>query len=368
MRNPRNDDSAYLNYASTGLLPRETVRAVNRVLCYQAQKGSLPKEVYEPVLHEVRTLCASLIHADPEEIALTTNTTQGLQIPALLMRWQPRDELIITRHSFPANYFVWLLLRNFVRLRIVDAPYLPGLEDAILKIVTPRTRAIAVDWVHFWTGYRIDLPRLSRFCREHKIHLFVDAIQGVGALTLNVRETPVSLAAVGGAKWLISPWATGFAYISRDLCDELNPEGTGWLSYDWQTFERLSDGVPLRRGAGRLEGGTFNYPGFYGMRESLRRILATPESERHSRVLAHSEWLKKRLASLGYVIVSDFPAPNTSGILSFRPRKRSASRLFAHLQGARIACALREGHIRISPHYFTPASHLKTLVRALRRF
>jgi selenocysteine lyase/cysteine desulfurase len=362
---PTKGYAAYLNYASTGLLPPETVRAVHWVTKYQAERGSLPKETYEPVLQEVRSLAASLIHADPQEMALTTNTTQGLQMAATAIPWRDGDELVITRYSFPANYYVWLPLRERIRLMVVDAPYGPGLEEALLKAVTRRTRAIAVDWVHFHTGYRVDLARLSEFCRRRRIHLVLDAMQGLGALSLNVRATPVSFLAVGGAKWLTAPWATGFAFVSRDIHDDLNPAGAGWLSYRWETFERLAGDVSLRPGAARFEGGTFNYPGFYGMRESLRRILATPESARAKAALGHTEWLRERLRDRDGRILSDFATSQSSAIVSFRPRLHSAARVFAGLQRARISCSFREGHIRVSPHFFTPQSHLEALIEAL---
>lgn len=359
---------AYLNYASTGLLPKETVKAVNWVTSYQARCGSLPKEEFEPVLDEVRSLAASLIHADREEIALTKNTTEGLQVALATIPWRRGDEIILTRRAFPANFLVWLPLSGKVRLNIVDAPYAPGLEQAILQQVTRRTRAIAVDWVNFSTGYRVDIDQLAALCRERNIYLIVDAMQGLGALSLNVRQTPVSFLAVGGAKWLISPWATGFVFVARDIQDTLLSGPTGWLSYQWQTFERLGGKPRIRSGAGRFEGGTFNYPGFYGMRESLRRILSTPEDERERKALAHTEWLCERLRQRDCIIRSDFPPSHRSAILAFRPRRRPAQALFKHLQDSGIACSFREGHIRVSPHFFTPQSHLRALDRELVAF
>jgi selenocysteine lyase/cysteine desulfurase len=81
----------------------------------------------------------------------------------------------------------------------------------------PEVRALTVSWVQFASGYRVDLARLGRLCRERGVWFVVDAIQGVGAATLDVRACHVDLLACGAQKWLLSPWGSGFLYVRHEL-------------------------------------------------------------------------------------------------------------------------------------------------------
>src|SRR5215210_3846525 len=104
----------------------------------------------------------------------------------------------------------------------------------------PRVKVLTLSWVSFATGYTVDLERIGRACRERDVYFVVDAIQGVGARTLDAHACGIDILACGGQKWLLSPWGTGFAYVRSELVRELEPREIGWLAVrDSYDFTRL---------------------------------------------------------------------------------------------------------------------------------
>ncbi len=355
----------YLNFASTGLLSRRTLQAVHQHLLRTSEIGEVPKEEWEAQLGSVRKMLATLISADEDEIALTPNTTTGLHIALTSIPWEEGDNLILPRSSFPSNLYPWLVLQGQVELRFVDHLYAPGLEEAILEKVDSKTRAITVDWVHFLTGYRVDLEVIGKVCRERGIFFVVDAMQGVGALNLDIRSAGVDFFASGGGKWLLSPKGTGFLYIRREILPHLKPALLGWLSVPWASFSNLGGLRAWKPSAARFEAGTRNLPGFYGMHESLSFLLQTAPEERERLILSLTQHLQNGLMQRGWEILTGGAGKTTSGILSARPSHPSAEAVYQSLQEKGIFCSLRDGWIRFSPHFVIEPSDIDTLFTAL---
>jgi len=360
---PRNQ--VYLNFASTGLLPRRTIQAIHQFLLYTAEIGEVPKEEWEARLDSVRKMLASLISASEDEIALTPNTTTGLQIALASIPWEEEDNLILPRTSFPANIYPWLVLQGKVELRFVDHPYGPGLEEAILDKVDSKTRAITVDWVHYLTGYRVNLKAIGEVCREKEIFYVVDGMQGVGALQVDIPSAGVDFFASGGGKWLLSPRGTGFLYVRQEALPRLRPTLLGWLSVPWHSFHDLEGLRAWKSSAARFEAGTRNLSGFYGMHESLSFLLDTPSEEREKQVLSLTQRLQDGLRERGWEISEGGAEKTSSGILSARPSYPSAEAVYQSLKQKGIFCSLRNGWLRFSPHFVNELSDIDTLLQEI---
>ena len=104
------------------------------------------------------------------------------------------------------------------------------------------------------------------------VALFVDAIQGLGPLAIDVRRTPIDFLAADGHKWLLGPEGAGLLYVRRDWIDRLRPLGVGWHSvvgsYNSPEIE-----FRLKPNAQRWEGGSFNMPGLQALGASLGLLL-----------------------------------------------------------------------------------------------
>ncbi|MFL5604854.1 MAG: aminotransferase class V-fold PLP-dependent enzyme, partial [Gemmatimonadaceae bacterium] len=227
----------------------------------------------------------------------------------------------------------------------------------------PGVRVLAVSWVGFSTGAVADLDVLSAACRSRGILFVVDAIQGLGALTLDLSRTPIDLLACGGQKWLLAPWGTGFTYVRRALLRELTPQPVSWMGVQGSDdFSRLlAYDMTWRDDARRFEQITLPFQDFAGMVASLELFHELGPAAIAEVIHVRVEELMAGADALGIPIVT--PRSRHAGIVSLRPADADAAS--ARLNAARVAHSLREGTIRLAPHCYTTSDELGQALEAL---
>jgi selenocysteine lyase/cysteine desulfurase len=232
---PFTGDGIYLNAASIGPLPRRTLRAMEQCSRSRAAPFTLTDDQLGPILHNARAAAAALLGADPAEIALTTNTSYGINLAAGMLPLRAGDHVVVSAGEFPANVFPWQhLARRGVGLDLlpVTPEGWPDEEAMLARVADPRVRVLAVSHVQYHTGYRVDLDRLSAACRANDTWLVVDSIQALGVVPFDVRRTPVDILCCGAQKWLLGPWGAGFLYVRREHIPALVPATVGWLAFE----------------------------------------------------------------------------------------------------------------------------------------
>ena len=177
-------DVIYLDNASTGAYPKACADAVAAYVPLRHMPHLLRAEHFFATLQRSRTLVAQLIGASAAEIALTTNTSHGLNLAAFALPLHAGDEILTVDREFPANVFPWIKRAERTGASIVRLPCVNDVPDqaALLEAIAtrPRVRIVAVSWVSFCSGARIDLDAVGAACRERGIYFVVDAIQGLG--------------------------------------------------------------------------------------------------------------------------------------------------------------------------------------------
>lgn len=361
-------DSIYLNNGSTGPLPRRTIEALSD---FNERRGApylITEEVQFGTLRRSRELCARLINAPLESIALMVNTSYGINLAARALPLEPGDIVVTSDREFPANVYPWMALEGKgIRLELV--PCIDGLpdEEALIKALDrPRVRVLTISWVSFATGYRVDLDRLGAACRERGIWFVVDAIQGLGALTLDVARTPVDILACGAQKWLLSPWGTGFVYVRPGLVTRLEPQAVGWMATKAsENFGSLVDYDPtFLPDARRFEVITLPFQDFSGLNASLELLLDVGPAGAAAQVAALSgrimQWADGRA---DVTLITPRDPQRRAGIVTLRPRDTQAAA--ARLTEAGVAFAVREGGIRLSPHFYNTSAEVDSALAAI---
>ncbi len=361
-------DANYLNNGSTGPLPRRTVDALSDFNERRAAPYLITEEVQFGTLRRSRELCARLINARPEEIALMVNTSYGINLAARALPLERGDIVLTNDREFPANIYPWMALANegVVLERIPCIDGLPD-EDALLRAMDrPRVKVVTTSWVSFATGYRVDLARLGTACRARGIYFVVDAIQGLGALTLDVSQAPIDILACGAQKWLTAPWGTGFAYVRGGLVKELEPQAVGWLATSAsENFGSLVDyDLTYLPDARRFEVITLPFQEFSGLNASLElhfelgpAAIATHVADLTARIIA---WAQSRP---DVTLVTPADPARRAGIVTLRPRDTAAAA--DRLTQAGVIFAVREGGIRLSPHYYNTRGEVDAALAVL---
>lgn len=360
---------AYLNNASTGPLPESARAALARFDLLRAEPWSITQEFQFGTVARSRELLARLTGASASEIALMTNTSYGLNLAARALPLRAGDVVLTSDREFPSNIYPWMALErsrgvSFQRVpcagRLVD-------EEAILAALDrPGVRALVLSWVSFETGFAVDLARIGRACAQRGIFFVVDAIQGLGALTLDLSTLHVDVLACGCQKWLVSPWGTGFVYVRRSLIAALEPNDVSWMAVrDSDDFTRMLEyDFTYREDARRFEVVTLPFQEFAGMNAAVELFFEVGPATAAARIGEHvADILEWAAGRRDVRLVSPAEPARRSGIVTLLPP--DAERASAALGAAGVAHSLREGAIRLSPHWFTPRAHVARALEVL---
>ena len=363
-------ESIYLDHASTGPIPMRTRDALAAFGLRRAEPFRLTPDDLYPVHAKAREACARLIGAKPSTIALMTNTSHGVNVAARSLPYGKGDVILSTHGEFPANVYPWIAA---ARGRGAEFRLLPLAGDwpdeaALMRTIEtdPRVKVVSLSWVSFWSGHRFDIAAIGAACRARGILFFVDAIQGLGPLTLDVVAANVDVLACGAQKWLLSPWGVGFAYVREELITKLEPAEVGWwaqaTSGDYAKF--LDYDARWADDARRFEVITLDFVGFNAMAESIGLLLETGPKA----IEAHVTALADRALAFaddtpGVEFVTPREPSRRAGVLAFRTKDvvKSSDRLTA----AKVAHSVRTGCIRLAPHFYNTADELDAALALL---
>ena len=361
-------DGIYLNNASTGPLTQRAIAASAEVIAEREVPFRIDDDRNFAMLVRTRELAAHMIGADASEIALLTNTTYGINIAAQTFTWEPGDVVVVHDREFPANVYPWLALekRGVIVKRIPPHGLVPDEEAFIAAITAPRVKVAAVSWVAFSTGFKFDLKRIGEVCRAHGVRLVVDAIQGLGADFLSVRDCNIDVLACGGQKWLFGPWGSGFAYVRRELVSSLDPSPVGWMAVKGSDdFTRMTDyDLTWRDDARRFEVITLPFQDIAGLCASLTLFHELGPAAVAARVASLAgEIVTWALANKRVKLVTPADPSHRAGIVSLITADSAASS--ARLDAAGVAHSLREGAIRLSPHVYNTSEEIQRALAVL---
>lgn len=360
------DRYTYLNHCSIGPLPKSTKRAVIEHIEEHAAMGGLADNKIEKIKEDARNRFAKLINSTPQEIAFLKNTPEGISTVASGLNWKPGETVITTGLEFPANIYPWLNLKSLgVNVEILEPinGRLPA--DYIISHIDDSTRAVAISYVQFSNGFRVNLKEIGKYCREREIYLVVDAIQGVGVLPFDVKNYFVDFMACSSHKWLLSPRGVGIFYCRRELIDKLRLTDLGQNSVYKDPARFLDYKFELKDTAERFEGGMLGYPAIIGMRESLRLLDEIGIEIISSTVRELTDILVKGLLKKGYRCLSSRRETEWSGIVSFISDKYSSDELFEKIMKENIIISLREGALRVSPDFYNTREEIHHLLEVL---
>lgn len=354
----------YMNHAAVAPWPRRTADAVCRFARENAATGALHYPRWLEIEHRLRQRVAGLVNAAPDDIALLKNTSEGLSAVAFGLPWRPADSVVGIAADFPSNRVVWEALREFgVQFRGVEVNGIADPEGALEAACDRSTRLMAVSWVHYVTGLTLDLERLGRFCRDHGILFCVDAIQGLGALPIDVQACRVDFLAADGHKWLLGPEGAAVFYCRPEIRDRLRLRQLGWHSLQQPGDYGRAD-WSLAPSARRFECGSPNLLGIHALEASLSLLEEAGTAWVAGRVRENTRWLREAFQAITAVEVRGPADPaRWSGIVSLRTPGRDGNGLVSRLAEAGIVCATRDSGLRFSPHFYNDNSEIEEVVK-----
>ena len=368
---PHTDREVYLNHAATSPLSAPARKAM---AAYTAERGGVDdgheidgfETTLLPLFQQTREQVATVLGTSPGRVAFAQNTSAALNILAEGLDWQPGDRVAIPDGTFPTNVFPFLNQRR----KGVAVDFIPTREGAysihdVEKTLRPGTRVVSVSWVHFLSGFRADLREIGRLCADRDIVFCVDAIQGLGAMQIDVDGCEIDFLAAGGHKWLMGTQGLGVLYCGEDIQSQIRPPA-GWLHgpVDWEDLDDYE--LTFHDDARRFEIGTVNGIGLAALNASLRQYLAVGAEAVETQIRDLAAHLAGGLAGLGIPRYGSSDPAHGSGIVTVAPEEPEA--LAAHLKQHGVTTALRNRKLRLSPHAYVTTRDIDRALEAVAAF
>lgn len=357
---------AYFDHAAVAPLSRDTAHRMQEWLDDITRFGTVNWMRWRKLIERARGLAARMIHAAPDECAFVHSTTEGINLVADGLDWQAGDNVVTLDSEFPSNLYPWMLQQSRgVELRRIATRDERWSLDQLRQACDARTRIVTVSWVSYATGFRNPLEDIAQIAHDHGALLFVDAIQGLGVMPLDVERMGVDFLAADGHKWLLGPEGAGLFYVRQEHLERLRPMGVGWNSVR-HAGQFTNSTLDLKPSADRYEGGTFNMVGLAGLAASLEWFDRVSVEAISRRLQSVTEELCERLRKAGLTIVSDRTDRHWSGIVAADHAEHGADSLKRQAWPAGVILNSRGGHLRLSPHVYTTKEDFERLEEWLK--
>jgi cysteine desulfurase/selenocysteine lyase len=360
----------YMNHAAVSPLSKPVRDAMVGITDDVMINGTGNYDDWYRTYELARGAAARLVNAQPHEIAFMPNTSAAISAIANGLELRSGDNIVGCEVEFPANVYPWMRLKEELGITMKLAPERDGRvdPDELISLMDDRTRIVTLSWVQFASGFRSDLARIGRECRARGVFFMVDAIQGLGALKLDVQRDYVDAFAADGHKYLLGTEGAALLFVSDRVIERVKPTVLGWTSvkkYDQFSHSALDYKLDYREGALRFECGSLNTVGVYGLRAALDLFLEVGPERIEEYILGLSDYLADRLRDKDYEVISPRRTGEKSAIVCCEHRRLSAGELYGALRSRDIITAPRMNRLRISPHFYNTRQEVDTLVSTL---
>ncbi|MBS1826276.1 MAG: aminotransferase class V-fold PLP-dependent enzyme [Acidobacteria bacterium] len=358
---PVTERMVYLNHAAVAPLSRRAAGAMQGLAEDCLHYGSYHYDQWLKVYQGIRVLTARLIGAEPGEIAITKNTSEGIATIANGLSFRPGDRIVCFREEFPANFFPWRVLEK-------DGAVLDWLSiyDPVERIAEAAKDAklLAISWVNYLSGHRVDLESIGAACRDAGCFFFLDAIQGLGAFPIDVKKCKVDALAADAHKWMLGPEGCAVLYVRQEVQDAVFPREFGWTNVA-HFADYASRDMTLRPDAGRYECGTLNTIGCYGLHAAVELLLEIGVERIAESVQKLGDLVAEGAQAKGYRLAAERTPDTGAGIVSFCKDGVDSRMVVARLKEQGIMAAPRQGWVRVSPHFYITAEEIERMCQVL---
>jgi selenocysteine lyase/cysteine desulfurase len=364
----------YLAHCSISPLFARAAEREKELADLQRDRGVLVANEYVRTLEGLRSAAAALLKTAPDNVSYQRNTTEGLSLIANGYPFSPGDRIISYIHEYPANHYPWRLQETRgVHLDLL--PDRPGNTAAaprgpcgwnmndLEKLVTERTRVVAISHVQFASGFAAELKKLGAFCTSRNIDLVLDAAQSFGCMPIYPEECNIAAIASSGWKWLLGPVGTGLLYTSEGFREKLGhvmvgsetmQQGLDYLDHRWQPH-RTAKRFEYSTAALSLAGGLEVCLRECHLRHGIEHIWA--------RVSRHIDRFVAQL-DRNYYTPIQFDTQHRSGILSLQCSVDTDD-LAGKLMEQGVVTAPRAGYLRLAPHFYLTEAEIDRAVAIL---
>jgi selenocysteine lyase/cysteine desulfurase len=314
----------------------------------------------------VRNLTATLLHASPDEIAVTASVSAGLNALASALQFTgPRNKVVVSDFEFPTNAQIWHA-QEPRGAKVVHVPraadgYIP--TEMFAKAIDEQTQLVAITHVCFRNGAKLDIPGIVRLARAKGAMVLLDCYQSVGSLDIDVKALDVDFAAGGMLKYLLGTAGIGFLYAKESCVRSLLPTNSGWFAQANIAAMDISANRPAPN-ARRFEAGTPPVVNCYAAEAGLKLLLKVGTPAIEKRNFALTRRCMARLQEIGWPSIT--PADDARRGATVAVPSRDSARLAAELMKHDIVTSHRDDNVRASFHFYNNEDDVESFIAAMQ--
>ena len=328
------EQSAYLDSAYITPSPLQAVEAAQAFAEAKARDPvSLGGMLQETNL--MRQRFATLVGASEMEIGVLFATSDGENIVSRALDLKQGDNVVIDDLHYDTTYLLYQQLaeQRGLEVRIVNSEAGGAPVDAFAEHVDKQTRLISVAWVSHQNGFRHDLAGLADLAHSNGAYLYADAIQGIGALDIDVRSTGIDFFTAGTYKWLLGGYGVAPFYVREELLERIGTDRFGSLNIAEELGQHRFRVYDDARKYGYA---TMGFGSVFQLRAAIDYLLRVGVSNIEAHTVGLAQQLNTGLVGQGHDVWT--PKDNRSPIVTFRH----------HRDIALVRSTLEEAGIRIS--------------------
>lgn len=220
----------YFNNASLGATP---LSVIDKTHAFRNLLHQYPSKYmwggWKDEKEQVRDKVATLIGADPDEVALTHNTTEGMNVIASSLQLEEGDEVILGNHEHFTARIPWKYYqeRKGIKLVKVELPLVPESKQELIDVyenaITDKTRVISVVHMTNTNGMILPIKEITKIAHKKEILVAVDGAQSLASFPINLHDIGCDYYAASAHKWLFSPKGMGVLYCRKETEQQLQP-------------------------------------------------------------------------------------------------------------------------------------------------
>lgn len=347
----------YLDNARTGAISTGSADALKAHIDDFLIDGALHREQWIQVREAARKKVANVLGSEDSEIGFLTDVSTGMSFVAAAMKKYQR--VLLIEDDFPSVGIPWI--RSGFEIRWIRKEENRTIE--LQKIENELKRGIdilAVSWVQYNSGFRIDLNQLGQLCAKYNIKLIVDGTRGFCALPVSPAKSKVHVFVSSAFKWMTSGYGIAVIYIDPELRKELEFQAGGWNSLvdffgSWENAENYKSTSEF------VELGHPKYANLIMLNHALGELQEIGLDNIQERTASLSNYLQSGLQNAGIETLSNFSESESSGIRLMRGSKE----LLQKLESNNIKVTFREDYFRVAAHFYNEEGDIDRLIQLI---
>ena len=371
---PAATESRYFQTGGIGPAPDAVITHVSERLHFQNRSPAEPRisEEMARIEPDLRAQLAHVFGAEPEEVALTHSTSEGISILAWSLNWETGDEVVISNTEHPANVVPWYVLRDRFGIVIREIDLSPGtrLVEEVRAQLSDRTRMVSISHVSRNNGRTLrtdESAELGDLLRSRGVRYHLDGAQGPGCVATDFRTLGCDGYSTCGHKWLLGPKGTGALFVRREALDDVRLSWAGSHSHATMDYEGAYTLLPS---AARYEFGTRALADFAG----FARAVAWMEDIGLEKIEARIQSLVEHAIETvdgtdGLGVSSPRTRPDRSGVFVLRlPEGCDATQLYNDLreeEGILGSPVRQERDFRLAIHFFNTRDEIDAAIASI---